>query len=261
LYAGHKPFTGDLTRLRDRYRSRVDGSRELPPLPFPPVWEQVLRFAQSRAETKEYIGDVTKLAARWALDRLPEDLGRSLIHEWIKRPNGLSFGAGHMTRRPAMGSAAGIGRIEIPFVWLADEHRDAWHDEDSKGIDGDIGCLPPGSSVLAGPQGDVRRRLLAMCEVAVDAELERIAGLHEERGYRFPDSRPDRDRHLAWWFKRHALGTSCAQIGNDDPDLKVSEGAVRRATDAITRTLSRPRRAQTTDDGTITVDHTGAVVS
>jgi len=206
----------------------------------------VRRHASESSDLDEYVRDVEATASNWGLNRLPDDLGATLIHRWMPL-RGAAFGALMMVKHdPALGSEAGAGRIDVPFVWVADEDE---HFES---------CRPSDAVVLAGPPRRVRERLLAICEELIDAELERIAGRYEAGGYAFPDTRPDRDRHLDWWFKRHAMGTSCAQIGNDDA-RPVSEGAVRRATDAISRILSCPP-IEPVAGGYITVDHTGKVV-
>lgn len=214
-----------------------------------------LRAAES-SELHEYVQDVEATAATWSLNRLPDSLGATLIHRWIPL-QGAAFGALYMVKHdPALESDAGAGRIDVPFVWVADgdEHVESRGSTDAV--------------VLTGPPSGVRERLRAICEELIDAEVERIAGRYEAAGYVFADTRPDHYRHIEWWFKRYALGFSCARIGKDDADLKVSdaaiwevsEGAVRKATDAISRDLSLPP-TESAAGGHVTVDSTGEVVS
>lgn len=237
-YAAHGPFVAELEALRDRHRPGGD------PLPYPVRWGDVVPIEAAA----DYTADVTALATRWGLDRLPDDLGRRTIHKWLAVDD--AFPRVEFVGRVAKAVPEMVGEIDLPFVWLADEGPEfaTWFPHPS---------LP----TVSGSPTQARDQLLGLCKVAIEAELERIARLHEERGFRFPDSRPDRDRHLGWWFMRYALGHAARWIGDNDGTLPVSEQAVRKAISALDADLGVPSNAPAITTPThITVDHTGTVV-
>jgi len=222
----------DLDALRDRYRPVHDRLRSLQWS----SWALVTLRAAEFSELLEYVPDVEATAAKWGLNRLPDDLGVTLIHRWIPLP-GAAFGTLHMVKHgPALGSEAGAGRIDVPFIWVADE--DEYFEPRS----------PADTVVLAGPPSGVRERLRVICEEMIDAEVERIAGLYEAAGYLFTDTRSARERHLLWTFRR-LIGVSCALIADED-DLRVksaedirtsTEDAVRKATNRIANDMGMSR--------------------
>jgi hypothetical protein len=261
-YDAHEPFGRGLRALYDRYCSDAAWVVRTVPISLSYLSTAPVGAAQpySAEWAITYREAIRQLAASYGLDRLmpalPDmpttpSMGEELIHQWCRlralREVGPYLGASAPTAEmlgadPELFSSAFSASMPYvtndPRAWQEPGYADTPRLGEPVTITRKIPGGPEYSYRSVQPvahidldtpwdprievRADARKRILGELARQLDAELERIAGEAEAAGYRFPDTAPERAKHLRWLFEHVALGRSYYEIAARDlagPDL------------------------------------------
>lgn len=235
FYVEHPPFREALLAL---YANHAAG-RETVLASRPEVWriwELVWRETAEAEWAKTYLDAVHALAVAWGLDRLgpaPPRLdekpnpseGETYLHSWcafsalddLQRgaaptPDSFLSQAGLGGSRPDIGEV--VSRDEVIVAEDADT-RTRWVVVDERRRPLVRVQIEDEWDARMEPQPAARERLLNEATRQINAELERIAGMTEAVGYRFPGTRGKAADHLRWLFERVALKKSVKDIARE----------------------------------------------
>jgi len=197
---------------------------------------------------RAFAHDLTAFSERWGLDRLPDHQGTNAVLDWCSfrsrnhraRADWFISGFGAGGGMPSIGEVVKCEMFEITgpdgeTYWVRDEERkplirvnitDEW-------------------PIYREPREAAKKRLLARCAEAIDAEQSRIRqeadALRDTNGQPliiFPTTKPQRAAHLNWLYQRLAYRRPCRIIADNETDSKyVDEPTIRNATDNMKREL------------------------
>ncbi len=217
IYANDPEFRQELEQLFDTHvdtiRRVMDAGNDDEP------WSSLRVAAPYVPALVDYVNALNGLVTRWKLHLLPDDVGYYAVHSFFVRrlqdgSASEAFTGPHLSRffmfRKDLDDYFFDASFPVAFFPETDEtltivHSDTWHTSRES-------------------QKDARDRILKEITKRLDQELDRIAVAHEEAGYVYPDTAPERRKYLRWLYMKDVLARSTkdiadAEAAGDDPRI------------------------------------------